>query len=96
MTSVNENTDLRYLKKFIRCNMSMLHLDLSGMFKTAEQVQGIVKAIAKNDTLLALHLSNTPVIRREKILQSYIRKKLNMSKFLVKPKSNICCKEIVN
>ena len=47
MTSVNEKMDLIKLRRFIRKNMNLLHLDLSGMFKTSEQVRGIIKAIAK-------------------------------------------------
>ena len=38
----------------------------------------VVKAIKKHNTLLALHLSHTPVIGSDKYLQAYIRQKLDM------------------
>ena len=81
MTGVNEKTDLTDLRKFIRKSQYLLHLDLSGMLKTAEQVRRVVKSFAKNETLLSVHLSNTPEIRRVKLLQSYIRTKLKMNEF---------------
>ena len=86
MTGVNEKTDLTDLRKFIRKSQYLLHLDLSGMLKTAEQVRRVVKSFAKNETLLSVHLSNTPEIRRVKLLQSYIRTKLKMNEFLPKRK----------
>ena len=48
MTSLSKHTDTKDLRKFIRRNSNLLHLDLSGMFKTAEQVRGIVKAVKKS------------------------------------------------
>ena len=38
MTSVGPEMDTVKLRRFIRKNMTLLHLDLSGMFKTAEHV----------------------------------------------------------
>ena len=55
-----------------------------------------MKVVAKHDTLLALHLSSTPVITHDKRLQSYIRAKLAMRKFMVKPMNTIPVKDIVN
>ena len=96
MTSVGEEMDLVELRRFIRKNPNLLHLNLSGMFKTVEHVSSIVKAIAKNDSLLALHLSNTPVITQDERLQSYMRTKLNMNKFMVKPMNTIPVRNIVH
>lgn len=78
MTALHYRQDLTNLKKFIRKNHSLLHLDFSGMFKTAEQVKSIVKAFKKHQTLLAVHLSHTPFIVSDTRLQSYIRTKLDM------------------
>ena len=68
MISLQIDQDLTPLKKFIRKNYSLLHLDFSGMFKTALQVKGIVKAIKKHRTLLAIHLSYMPFINKDKQL----------------------------
>ena len=86
MTGVSDKTDILGLRKFIRKSPNLLHIDLSGVLKTAEQVRRVVKSFAKNETLLAVHLSNTPEIRRVKLLQSYIRTKLRMNAFLPKRK----------
>lgn len=64
------------LRKFIRNNSRLVHLDLSGMFKSVYHVRKIIKAIKKSKTLLAVHLSHTPVIDSNLKLQTYIRKKL--------------------
>ena len=39
MTSVNAGMNLTKLKQFIRENERLIHLDLSGMFKTADHVK---------------------------------------------------------
>ena len=62
-TSLQKDQDLLPLKRFIRKNQQLLHLDFSGMFKTPMQVKGIVKAIKKHMTLLAIHLSYIPFLR---------------------------------
>ena len=66
MTSLHDDTDLRPLLKFIRKNCRLICLDFSGMFKTASQVKNIIKAIKKDQTLLSLHLSHTPIIQSDK------------------------------
>lgn len=68
MTSLHKDQDLLPLKRFIRKNTNLMHLDFSGMFKTAAQVKGIVKAIKKHRTLLAVHLSYIPFLRQDKRL----------------------------
>ena len=55
----------------------------------------MVKSFAKNETLLSVHLSNTPEIRRVKLLQSYIRAKLRMNAFLPKRKKTLPYREMI-
>lgn len=62
MTSVNEGMNIKKLKQFIKENERLIHLDLSGVFKTADHVKQIIKAIKRSETLLAVHLSHTQVI----------------------------------
>lgn len=65
------------LKCIIKKN-PLRHLDLSGCLKTAAQVRGAVKKMAKHITLLAAHLSQTPVIHKDKRVRAYIRRKLRL------------------
>ena len=58
---------------------------------------GVIKAIKVNLTLLAVHLSHTPVITKSKQLQAYIREKLGMYAINHKPKNkDITGKTITN
>ena len=68
MIPVDGNADMHKLQQFLKNNNSLLHADLSGMFSTVEQVQGVIKAIKKSSSLLALHLDNTPIIKKSKPL----------------------------
>ena len=62
MISIGKKKKLVALYKFFRRNTRLTHLNFSGMFKTVDQVKFIIKGIAKADSLLALHMSHTPVI----------------------------------
>ena len=64
------------------------------MFSTAEHVMSVVKAIQKSDTLLAVHLDNTPIIRKNRSLQAYIRKKLKTDGIMKKPSNRVSVKEL--
>ncbi len=96
MISVNENMNIMKLKEFIRENHRLLDINLSGMFKTAKHVKGIIKTIKKQPTVLALHLSNTPIIEEDLRLQSYIRAKLGMSEMIKRPKNSIESRKRLN
>ena len=87
MVTVGEGVKLPKLKEFIRENDRLLHLDLSGMFKLAEHVREIIKAVTKSASLLALHLSHTLVIEDDLKLQSYIRSKMGMESIVKKPRN---------
>ena len=50
------------------------------MFKHHTQVIQLIRAVSRSPTLLALHLSNTPLIANDCKLQAYIRKKLKTNK----------------
>ena len=65
------------LKKIIKKN-PLKHLDLSGCLKSAEQVKAVVKKISNHISLLAVHLSQTPVIHKDTNCRDYIRKKLRL------------------
>ena len=86
---------MKNLKKFIKNNLCLLHLDFSGMFKTATQVRSIIKVVKKHQTLLALHLSHTPFINTNKRLQAYIRTKLKTFKMLEVPKPPFSTNEVL-
>ena len=66
MLAVDKDNDLTGLKRFIKFNKRLLHLNFTGLLKTQKQVIGVVKAIKINTTLLAVHLSHTPVITKSK------------------------------
>jgi hypothetical protein len=68
MIAVPENQSLTTMCKWIRMNESLLHLDLSGVLRTASQVISVVKAVKKQRTILSLHLSGTQVIKEDKKL----------------------------
>ena len=48
-------------------------------------MRGVVKAVKKHLTLLAIHLSYIPFLRQDRRLQAYIRKKLGMSQIRSNP-----------
>ena len=62
MISVEPKQNLNPLCKFIRKDKRLTHLNLSGMLKTIKQVRLMVQCIKKADSLLAVHLSHTPII----------------------------------
>ena len=65
------------------------------MFKTVLQVRKIIKAIKKSKSLLAVHLSYTPIIQSDKGLQTYIRKKLQMYQLISPPKCDFSTNEVL-
>ena len=68
MLAIDKKNELRGLKKFIKFNKRLLHCNFTGILKTQKQVIGVIKAIKVNLTLLAVHLSHTPVITKSKQL----------------------------
>ena len=79
MTVVPSTINIQPLTRWIRTH-NVLHLDFSGMFTSDVHVRKVMKAVKKSKTLLAIHLSNTPVLFQNAKLQAYIRKKLNTTK----------------
>ena len=68
MLPIDKDDDLKGLKKFIKFNKRLLHLNFTGLLRTSKQVIGVIKAIKVNSTLLAVHLSHTPAITKNKQL----------------------------
>ena len=68
MLAISKKQRVDGFKKFIRLNKRLLHLNLTGLFKSPMQVKAIVKSIKASATLLAVHLSHTPVITKSKQL----------------------------
>ena len=62
MTAIKASQKLSNLIQFIRQNKRLLHLNVSGMLQTEEQVRQLIKSVSKSETLLALHLSHTQII----------------------------------
>ena len=87
MTAVSPKQNLSGLQCFLRNNKRLLHVDLSGMVHTVEQVRQTIKSVKKSETLLALHLSHTPIISSSRRLQAYIRAKLRMEQISRRPRN---------
>ena len=62
MTAIKATQKLTSLIQFIRQNKRLLHLNVSGMLQTEEQVRHLIKSVSKSETLLALHLSHTQIV----------------------------------
>ena len=97
MLALDRDQDITGFKKFIRRNQRLLHLNLTGLLRTREQVAKVVKAIKASETLLAVHLSHTPIITKSKQLQAYIRRKLGMNNAILrKPKNKFSTTQLLS
>jgi len=67
---------------FMRQNMYLQHLDLSGLLQTSKQVKKIVKKAKKTISLLSLHLNYTPALTEDTTLNRYIELKLKAKNFI--------------
>ena len=66
MLAIDKDDELKGLKKFIKFNKRLIHLNFTGLLKTEKQVVGVIKAIKVNTTLLSVHLSHTQAIIKNK------------------------------
>jgi Ran GTPase-activating protein (RanGAP) involved in mRNA processing and transport len=96
MTPIPESADIRPLTKHIKHNMSLLHLNLSGMFTNPDHIQKIMIKIKLSRTLLSLHLSHTPALHNNPRLHAYIRKKLGCNKLDLRPPKNYLRVQAIN
>jgi len=71
--------EVKALCQFIQINISLQHMDLSGVLQASLQVQKVVKRIAKSSSILSVHLSHTDCIRSDPHLRKYIMKKLRIN-----------------
>ena len=80
MMPLSKEADVKPLAIFIRQNTNLLHINLSGLFQSAKQVCRIIKAVKKQRSILAMHLSDTNPIIIDYRLQAYIRAKLGIGR----------------
>ena len=65
------------------------------MLRTDQQVKTVIKCIKKADSILAVHLSNTPIISTSRKIQSYIRSKLGTGYILQPTTSTVRANELM-
>jgi hypothetical protein len=93
MSTITNKVKFGLLCSYIRQG-PLIHLDCSGMLNDHKQVIKLIKAVSRSPTLLALHLSNTPLIVNDCKLQAYIRRKLNTNKLKKNVNSNPPCDKV--
>lgn len=59
---LGQDADITPLKRFIRRNTNLTHIDLSGLLHSKKQVVAIIKAVKNSLSLQSLHLNYTSVI----------------------------------
>ena len=89
MTAIKASQKVTALMQFIRQNKRLLHLNVSGVLQTEEQVRLLIKSISKSETLLALHLSHTQIIAASQPLQAYILTKLRMQQVVRRKRNKV-------
>ena len=87
MTAVHEGDKLTYFYRFVRRSQRLVHLDCSGMLKSAFQVKKLIKAVKKQPTVLALHLNDIPIISLDLKLQLFIKKKLLLDSLMAEERA---------
>ena len=77
----SKDDPLKAFGNFVRQNSELMHLDLSGVCQTHTQVKRIIKKAKKSLSLIAVHLSFTPVVYLNNNVRAYIMTKLQVTEF---------------
>lgn len=56
------NDNMKELRRLLKTSTSLQHLDLSGVMQTPQQVTSVVKRVKHSQSLLSVHLEQTPCI----------------------------------